>query len=108
MSGISEAQKAAAPPLAQAIDGNRQQLDIAPVFQLVRAPAQEESDTRNVFAKRRQPFLPDHFEVSLRDHVCALPIVGAVEHHQDLPRAEAPQSLIRVAWLTSKTHPKHV
>src|SRR5207245_444156 len=66
------------------------------------------SNTRNVVAKRRQTLLPDRFDVSLRDHICALPIVGAVKHHQDLPRTEAPQRLIRVTRVTRKTHPKHV
>src|SRR6202140_3998362 len=108
MSGVSQAQKAAPPPLAQAIDGHRQQLDIVAVYQLVHAPAQERSDARDVFAKRRETFLPDYFEAPLRDHIGALPIVGAVKHHQNLPCAEAPQRLIRVTRLTRKTHPKHV
>src|SRR5258706_7873359 len=99
MRGVSKAQKAAPPPLAQVIDGNRQQLDIVPIFQLVRAPAQERSDARDVFAKRRQTSLPDRFDAPLGDYVCALPIVGAVQHHQDLPSAEAAQSLIRVTRL---------
>src|SRR5258708_31659913 len=105
MRRVSEAQEAAPPPLAQAVDGNRQQLDIVPIFQFVRAPAQERSNTRDVFAKCPQTFLTDFFHASLLNYIRALPIVSTVQHHQDLPRAEAAQSLIRVTRLARTTNP---
>src|SRR5260221_14765462 len=102
MRGVSKAQKAAPPPLAQAVDGNRQQLDIVPIFQLAHAPAQERSNTRDVFAKCHQTFLTNFFQTSLLNYIRALPIVSTVQHHQDLSRAEAAQSLIRVTRLARK------
>src|SRR5258708_33295550 len=108
MRRVSEAQEAAPPPLAQAVDGNRQQLDIVPIFQFVRAPAQERSNTRDVFAKCHQTFLTDFFQASLLNYIRALPIVSAVQHRQDLSSAEAPQRLLWVIGLTRKSHPKHV
>src|SRR5208337_3751164 len=85
-----------------------QQLDIVPVFQLFGARAQEESDTGNVFAKRRQTFLSNLFGTALPDHVGALPIVTTVNCHQNLSGADASESCVLVVWVTTEAHPEHV
>src|ERR1017187_6018742 len=108
MRGISQAQEATPRPPPQVIDAHRQQLDIVPISQFLHASAQKRSDPRNVFAKRRQSLLPYDFELPLRDHIRALPIIAVVQHHQNLTAAESPQGLLRIARLAAKPHPKHV
>jgi len=86
--GVADAEQAAAGPVAQAIDGDGEQLDVTPIFQLGGAALQEGSDGLEVAAKGGQAIFLDGSETVFGDYVGALPVITAVESYEELPGAE--------------------
>src|SRR5580704_12898518 len=85
--GIADAEKAAAGPVAQAVDGDGQQLDVAPVFQLGGAPLQKGCDGFEIVTKSEQALFLDGFESAFRYDAGALPVITAIKRYEELPSA---------------------
>ena len=86
--GVANAEEAAAGPVAQAIDGDREQLDVAPLSQLGGAALEEGGDGFEVGAKSGQAIFLDGSESAFGDDVGALPVITAVESCEELTGAE--------------------
>jgi len=86
--GIADAEKAAAGPVAQAIDGDGEELDVVPIFQFDGAALQNGGDRFEVVAKGGQAIFLDGCESTLGDDVGALPVIAAVESYEELSSAE--------------------
>ena len=97
MSGIADAQQPGPIPLAQAIDANRQQLDIIPIAELTDAVARKRDQGRDLVAQGGQPPLPHFIGGSLGYDIGALPIVPTVDHRQDPAGLDAAEALPRIA-----------
>jgi len=87
--GIADAEQAAAGPLAQAIDGHGEQLDVAPIFQLGGAALEERGDGFEVAAKSGPAIFLDGCESAFGDDVGALPVITAVDSYEEFSGAEA-------------------
>ena len=106
--GVADAQHAGLPPLLQPVDADGQQLEIVDGRELV----QPVGDLGRQ-AGDRGPDLLDALAThplgrALGDDEGALPVVAAVEHHQDAAGIEAAQHLVRVARLVADAEPQHV
>ena len=86
--GVADAEEAAAGPVAQAVDGDGEQLDVAPIFQLGGAALEEGGDGFEVGAKSGQASFLDGSESVFGDDVGALPVITAVESYEKLTGAE--------------------
>ena len=93
MSGVADAQKPGPVPRAQAIHRYAQQLDIGPIPQLVDPVPQVGSEARDLLTQRRQTTSMDLVEPAFGDHVGALPVIFAVEHHKDAAGVDPPEGL---------------
>jgi hypothetical protein len=87
--GIADAEKAAAGPVAQAIDGDGEQLDVAPIFQFGGAALEEGRDGFEVAAKSGQAIFLDSSESVFGDDVGALPVITAIDSYEELSGTEA-------------------
>jgi len=88
VSGVADAEQAGTLPLAQAVDLHREELDRVPVRQLADPVAEERHHGGNGVAERRQAPTTQLVVPTLGDDEGALPVVTAVEHHQDVARAQ--------------------
>ena len=94
--GIADAQQAGSVPVPQPIDRDGQQLDIGPVAEFTDAVAQIGRQTHDFLAKGRQAGPMNPFEPALRDHERALPVISAIEHHEDAAGVDPAQGLFRI------------
>ena len=69
---------------------------------------QETAPSFKVSAKCGQAILPDRVESALGNHISALPIIAAIERHQNFAFAKAAKCLIGVAGVARDAHPEHV
>src|ERR1700682_128086 len=106
--GVADAEESAARPVAQAVDGDGQEFDVAPVFQLGGAALQKWCDSFEVLAKRGQALFLDGVESAFSYDVRALSVITAVKRYQELSGAEAAESLRGIGGEARKAHPKHV
>src|ERR1700692_614667 len=86
--GVADAEESAAGPVAQAVDGDGEQLDVAPVFQLGGAAFKEGGDGFEVVAKSGQAIFLDGYESAFGDDAGALPVITAIESYEEFAGAE--------------------
>src|SRR6185369_13036914 len=91
MSGVADAQQPRAVPRSQTIHRYAQKLDIGPILQLVHPVAQVWSEACDLLPQSRLSTSTNLVKPALRDHVGALPVVFAVEHHKDAAGVDAPK-----------------
>ncbi len=108
MGGIADAEKARAGPVAEAIDGDGEEFDVAPIFQLRSAALEKGSDGFKVTAKGGQAFSLESSKRALGNHVGALPIVFAIESDEDFSVAKTAERLCGIAGLARNAHPEDV
>ena len=48
------------------------------------------------------------FEPALRDHERALPVISAIEHHEDAAGVDPAQGLFRIGRAARQPHPQHI
>jgi len=108
VSRISNTQQAWPVPNPKAIDSDSQQLDVGPIVEFTDAIAEIGGKARDLPAEGRQAALAYLIEPSLRDHVCALPIVLAIEHHEDPAGIDPAQGLPGIGWTPRQAHPQNV
>src|SRR5450631_2376716 len=80
MRRVADADEPRLVPLPQAIDRNREQLDVIPAFEFVDAVAQVRRRLGHAIAERRQAALLHRVDATLWNDEGALPIVTTVEH----------------------------
>ncbi len=78
------------------------------VSQLLHAIAHQRRDRDDRVAKRVEPLRLDLVGRALADHIGALPIVAAVDHHEHPPGGDAAERLGAVALPPRQPHPQHV
>src|SRR5260221_6863596 len=105
---VADAQEARPVPAAQAVDSDGEQLDVAPVAQLLEPRAVERGEPGDLLAQGGEAALADLLEAALADDEGALPVIAAVEHHQDAAGVDAAQRLRRGVRVLGNTHPQHV
>jgi hypothetical protein len=93
---------------AAAVDGHGQQLHVVPITQLADAVAQHGLDFHDALAQRVEAARLEVVEAALGDHVGALPVVAAIEHHQDVTGLEPAQHRALIAGIARQPHPQHV
>ena len=106
--GIADTEQAGARPLAQAIDGDGQELYVVPIFPGGGAIAEERRDRGDVLGESRQTFLLERGQGVLGNYVGALPVITAVESDQNPAGAETAQSFVGIRGLAGETHPEDV
>jgi hypothetical protein len=106
VSCISNTQQARTVPNSKAINSNSQQLDVGSIVEFADAIAEAGSEARDLPAEGRQAALAYLIEPSLRDHVRALPIVLAVEHHEDPAGIDPAQGLSGIGRTPRQAHPQ--
>lgn len=95
-------------PRSQPIDDYRQQLDLVPVVQLLNPIAEQRHERPDSIAERRQAARADVVDSAFRDHERALPVVVAVDHHEDDAGVEIADQSFRVRALSRNPHPQDV
>jgi hypothetical protein len=108
VSRISNTQQARPVPNPKAIDSDSQQLDIGPIAEFADAIAEVGGETRDLPAEGGQPALAYLIEPSLRDHIRALPIIFAIEHHKDPAGIDPTQGLSGIGRTPRQAHPQNV
>ena len=86
---VSNAEEPGPVPLAQPIDLNRQQLDVVPIAELADTIFQERIHLHDVGAKSVDATTPNLVESSFRNDERALPIIPAIEHHENTSKIDA-------------------
>ena len=79
MGGVADAEQAGTRPVAEVIDGDGEEFDVAPIFEFVGATAEKWSDRFKFGAKGGQTFFLDSVEGAFGDDVGALPVVAAID-----------------------------
>lgn len=90
------------------IDANGQELDIAPLAERADAVARQGDEPPDLVAQGWQSSSSDIFGVSFRDDIRALPIIPAVDHHQDPAGIEAAEGLLRIAGPPRQPQPQRI
>ena len=109
MRRVADAQEARPVPLPQPVDLHGQELDVVPAPQFrARDPASSGASSTIAARKASRPALLDLIVSALRDDVGALPVVAAIEHHEDLAGADAPERFLAVARLARQPHPQDI
>ena len=85
-----------------------QQLHVVPARDLGDAVGDERHDPRHVAAKGVQARLAQAIDRAFRDHEAALPVVPAVEHHEEASRGDATHRLDTVGLPARQPEPEHV
>src|SRR5205823_13933731 len=93
MSGIADHQQTRPPPLLQPIDGNRQELDIVPTADFPEPILHERGDRCDRLVQGIEALALYLIEATLVDDQRALPVVAAIDHHEDTASADAAQRL---------------
>ena len=86
--GVADAEESAAGPVAQAVDGDGQQLDVAPVFQLGGAPLQKGCDGFEVLAKSGEAFFLNSLQAAFADDLGTLERITPVKRYKEPSGAE--------------------
>jgi hypothetical protein len=86
---IADAEQSWPMPDLEPVDRDRQQFDVVPGGDFAGAVAQVGCTARDLVAKRRQAAAANLVEAALGNDKRALPIVAAIEQHQDPPSVEA-------------------
>ena len=105
---VADAQQPRPMPYPQAVDRHAQQLDVVPVAQFGGAVAQVRGEPGDFIAESRQAALLNLGIAALGNDIGALPIVFAVQHHQDATGVDTPQGLRRIVGPPRQPHPQHV
>src|SRR6516164_2481223 len=105
---IADTQQAGPVPNPQAIDSDSQQLDVGPIVQFADAIAEVGGEARDLRAEGCQTSLADLIEPSLWDHERALPVVLAIEHHEDPTGIDPAQGLSWIGRTPRQAHPQYV
>src|SRR5215471_14187750 len=108
MGRVTDTEQTRAIPLAQVIDQHRQEPDLFPVSNLLRAVLQKWRDRKDVVPEGIDAAAFDLFEHALANHEGALPVFVAIQHHQDLAGNKSAEHLTRVVWPARDAEPKHV
>src|SRR5580658_141879 len=106
--GVADAQQPRPIPAAQAIDRDGEELDLVPVRDLADAVGERRLRARDLLAKGGEAAAPDLLGGALADDEGALPIVVAVEHHQDTPLVEAAKQGFGFTGVPREPHPQHI
>src|ERR1700722_6066224 len=88
MGGVADAEQATAGPVAQAVDGDGEKFDVAPIFQVGGAALQKWRNSFEVAAKSRQAIFLDGCESPFGDDVGALPVITSIDSYEEFAGAE--------------------
>ncbi len=95
-------------PAHQSVDGDGEQLDVVPARDLADAVAHEGGERGDAIAERRQSLGADFVERSLGDYIGALPVLAAIDHHQDPPGPGDEHRLVAVGRLARQAEPQDI
>jgi hypothetical protein len=73
-----------------------------------RSRREKRRDFANILMKRRQASCLKGLETSLANDIRTLPVLAAIQRHQNLPGAKSSQDLIRIGGLSRYAHPQHI
>src|SRR5438445_1229810 len=106
--GVADTEETGPVPFAQAVDLNREQLDVSPIPQLRNPISQERIHLHDITPECVDTATLDLRESAFLDHQPALPVIAAIQHHEDPPEIDAAEHLLRIAGLSGQPHPEHV
>jgi len=95
-------------PNPQTVDGYAEQFDIRPVLQFGGPVRQIGDEAGDFLAEGRQTAATHIVKPALRNNEGALPIVLAVEHHEDPARVKSVKGLSGVPGPPRQSHPQHI
>ena len=95
-------------PRPQPVQLDGQKLDVVPARQFADAIAQFRRDAHNRRPKRFDALCLHSLRTALGNDIGALPIVAAVDHHENRAGANAAERLGAVARSPRDPHPQHV
>jgi len=95
-------------PNPQTVDGYAEQFDIRPVLQFGGPVPQIGDEAGDFLAEGRQTAATHIVKPALRNNEGALPIVLAVEHHEDPARVKSVKGLSGVPGPPRQSHPQHI
>src|SRR5690348_16739333 len=97
MRRVSDAEEAGPVPFAQSIHLNRQQLDVVPIAELADAILQERIHLHYVGTEGLDTATLNLPEPAFGDNERALPVVTAIEHHENPSEIDAAEQLLGIA-----------
>src|SRR4029077_5431355 len=108
MRRIADAEQSFAAPIAQAINLHGEQFDLRPVVHLRHSVPQKTGEADDVILKLRQAACFDLLKAAFWNHETALPVIAAIEQHQQLALLEESERLLRIVFLLRNAHPEGV
>ena len=102
---IADAQQPGPPPLGQPIDRDGQQFDVVPVLQLLDPIGEVRRQPDDLGAESVEAARAHLVVAALADHKGALPVIAAIERHQQMAEIEKAAGLLRIAWMPRQPHP---
>src|SRR5579871_3609547 len=92
MGGVADAQQPGAVPATQPVDRDTQQLDMVPIRDFADAIGKARREGGDFVLQCTKPARLDRLKPTLGDHERALPIILAVDQHQNPPGVCPPSS----------------
>src|SRR5205823_15123392 len=105
---VADAEQSFPAPFSQAINLNREQLDLVPIVELRDSIFQERSECDNVPMQGSQAAVLYLIEPAFWNNKSDLEIVAAIEKHEQLSVSKKAKRLRRVVLSLGNAHPKHV